>query len=102
MPTIAGVVQRHLLFVVVVVVPARCAVVLLFLFEHFGTVQCPTLSSSTHWVQKHPRFCFCVGGWLRLMACGVPVALPSKSVDYPPDAHKLHRKIRPKNWEKEG
>ena len=36
MPTIAGVVQRRLLFVVVV--QARCAVVLLFLFEHFGTV----------------------------------------------------------------
>ena len=45
MPTIAGVVQRRLLFVVVV--QARCAVVLLFLFEHFGTVQCPTLSSSS-------------------------------------------------------
>ena len=44
-PPPAGVVQRPLLFVVVV--QANCAVVLLFLFEHFGTVQCPTLSSST-------------------------------------------------------
>ena len=45
MPTSAGVVQRRLLFVVVV--RAKCVVVLLFLFEHFGTVQCPTLSSLT-------------------------------------------------------
>ena len=44
MPTPAGVVQRRLLFVVVV--QAKCVVVLLFLFEHFGTVQCPTLSSN--------------------------------------------------------
>ena len=44
-PTPAGVVQRHLLFVVVV--QAGCAVVLLFLFEHFDTAQCPTLSHST-------------------------------------------------------
>ena len=42
-PTSAGVVQRRLLFVVVV--QAKCVVVLLFLFEYFGTVQCPTLSS---------------------------------------------------------
>ena len=41
MPTPAGVVQRRLLFVVVV--QAKCAVVLLFLFEHFGTVQCPNV-----------------------------------------------------------
>ena len=47
MPTIAGVVQTRLLFVVVV--QARCAVVLLFLFKQIGTVQCPTLSSSTCW-----------------------------------------------------
>ena len=41
-PTPAGVVQGRLLFVVVV--QAGCDVVLLFLFEHFNTVQCPTLS----------------------------------------------------------
>ena len=43
-PTPAGVVQRRLLFVVVV--QATCVVLLLFLFEHFGAVQCPTLSCS--------------------------------------------------------
>ena len=44
MSTPAGVVQGRLLFVVVV--QAGCDVVLLFLFEHFNTVQCPTLSYS--------------------------------------------------------
>ena len=37
MPMPAGVVQRRLLFVVVV--QASCAVVLLFLFKHVGTVK---------------------------------------------------------------
>ena len=46
-PTPAGVVQRYLLFVVVV--QAGCAGVLLFLLEHFGTVQCPMLSCSAFW-----------------------------------------------------
>ena len=44
MSTPAGVVQGRLLFVVVV--QAGCDVVLLFLFEHFNTVQCPTLRNS--------------------------------------------------------
>ena len=41
----AGVVQGRLLFVVVV--QAGCDVVLLFLFEHFSTAQCPTLRNSS-------------------------------------------------------
>ena len=45
MSTPAGVVQGRLLFVVVV--QAGCDVVLLFLFEHFNTVQCPTLRNSS-------------------------------------------------------
>merc|ERR1712093_446102 len=44
-PTPAGVVEKRLLFVAVV--QAYRAVVLLFLFEHFGTVQCPTFGNST-------------------------------------------------------
>ena len=51
-PTPAGVVQRRLPFVVVV--QAKYAAVLLSLFEHFGAVQCPTLSCSTH-AQKRCR-----------------------------------------------
>ena len=43
--TPAGIVQSRQLFVVV---QAKRPVVLLFLFEHFGTVQCPTLSNSRH------------------------------------------------------
>ena len=51
MSTPAGVVQGRLLFVVVV--QARCVVVLLFLFEHFNTVQCPTLRNSTQEATGH-------------------------------------------------
>ena len=43
--TLAGVVQSSLLFVVAV--QAKRDVVLSFLFEHFGTLQWPTLISST-------------------------------------------------------
>ena len=52
-PAPVGVVQRQLVFVVVV--QAQCTFFLLFLFEHCGDVQCPTLHSSSSNVQMRSQ-----------------------------------------------